>query len=344
MTATVRPSPVTTSTVIARSGPFAPAARAGASSSGVTSHGPIELAKSLPLAGPSRTVVSSRWRSRADQSLKIVKPADRLLGPAGREIVGRRVDEGADLELEVELVAAPRGPHRVARPAELGDVAEVEDRQPVPRLGDLAAAARPHRRDVTLEGVEVAQARRVEDGRPEGEVGRVEDRLVVLLGRDEVVDKLAEGGHPQAAGEMRIERRDRPPEDRAVMRATRVGGDQATAGNLEVEPLGCFEVEGRRQPVGRPRRRMALADVGDLHAASLASRAVRSRRRGSARRGRPGGGQPGLKTMSATITNRPPNPIAREQVGPPVVERGREGIAGQGGPSGAPSPSRRRSG
>ena len=36
------------------------------------SHGPNELAKSLPLAGPSRTAVSSRWRSRADQSLKIV--------------------------------------------------------------------------------------------------------------------------------------------------------------------------------------------------------------------------------------------------------------------------------
>jgi hypothetical protein len=46
--------------------------RASAISSGVTSHGPIVEAKSLPFAGPRRTAVSSRWRSRADQSLKIV--------------------------------------------------------------------------------------------------------------------------------------------------------------------------------------------------------------------------------------------------------------------------------
>ena len=56
--------------VIARSNPRP--ARASSSSSGVTSHGPNELAKSLPFAGPSRTVVSSRCRSRADQSSKIV--------------------------------------------------------------------------------------------------------------------------------------------------------------------------------------------------------------------------------------------------------------------------------
>ena len=344
MTGTVRPSPVTTSTVIARSGPLAPGARAEASSSGVTSHGPIELAKSLPLAGPSRTVVSSRWRSRADQSLRIVKPPIASSASAGREVAGGRVDEGADLELEVELEAAPRGPDGLARPADLGDVAEVEDRQPVPRLGDLAAAARPHRRDVALEGVEVAQAGRVEDGRPEVQVGRVEDRLVVLLGRDEVVDELAEGGHPQAAGKMRVERRDRPPEDGAVVRPARVGGDQATAGHLEVEPLGRLEVEGRRQPVGRPRRRMALADVGDLHASSLASRAVRSRRR-VGRDGHSGVGQIGLEDHERDHHDQPAEADRREQVGAPVVEGGCEGVSGQrGGPSGGVSASRRRSG
>ena len=60
-----------TAAVIARAGPVAPGARASASSSGVTIHGPIVVAKSLPLAGPSRTVVSSRWRSRADQSSRM---------------------------------------------------------------------------------------------------------------------------------------------------------------------------------------------------------------------------------------------------------------------------------
>ena len=47
----------------------------GASSSVVTIHGPSELAESFPLAGPRRASISSRWRSRQLQSLKMVKPA-----------------------------------------------------------------------------------------------------------------------------------------------------------------------------------------------------------------------------------------------------------------------------
>ena len=43
-------------------------------SSGVTTTGPSEVAKSLPFAGPSPTFISSRWRSRADQSFITVKP------------------------------------------------------------------------------------------------------------------------------------------------------------------------------------------------------------------------------------------------------------------------------
>ena len=34
--------------------------------------GPSEEAKSLPLPGPKPTFISSRWTSRADQSLKMV--------------------------------------------------------------------------------------------------------------------------------------------------------------------------------------------------------------------------------------------------------------------------------
>ena len=45
-----------------------------ANSSAVTIHGPRVVAKSLPLAGPSRTFISRAWMSRADQSLKIVYP------------------------------------------------------------------------------------------------------------------------------------------------------------------------------------------------------------------------------------------------------------------------------
>ena len=45
-------------------------------SSGVTIQGPITLppSKLLPLAGPSRPSISTRWASRAEKSLKIVKP------------------------------------------------------------------------------------------------------------------------------------------------------------------------------------------------------------------------------------------------------------------------------
>jgi hypothetical protein len=69
-----RPSAARTDDVMARFGPVEPGARASASSSGVTSQGPIDDAKSLALAGPIRTGISSRWRSRADQSLRTKKP------------------------------------------------------------------------------------------------------------------------------------------------------------------------------------------------------------------------------------------------------------------------------
>ena len=47
----------------------------GKSSSVVTTHGPMDEAESLPLAGPSPKVISSNCKSRALQSLKMQKPA-----------------------------------------------------------------------------------------------------------------------------------------------------------------------------------------------------------------------------------------------------------------------------
>ena len=44
----------------------------GDHSSGVTSHGPRVVAKSLAFAGPSQQDISSFWMSRADQSFMIV--------------------------------------------------------------------------------------------------------------------------------------------------------------------------------------------------------------------------------------------------------------------------------
>src|SRR3954470_4053707 len=60
-----RSSPFTRATISRRRWP---------SSSGVTTTGPSEVAKSLPFAGPRPTFISFRWRSRADQSFMTVKP------------------------------------------------------------------------------------------------------------------------------------------------------------------------------------------------------------------------------------------------------------------------------
>ena len=50
-------------------------------SSTVTRIGPRLVAKSLPFAGPSPTLISARCRSRADQSFMTVKPPMRPSAP-----------------------------------------------------------------------------------------------------------------------------------------------------------------------------------------------------------------------------------------------------------------------
>ena len=67
-----RSSPFTRATISRRRSP---------SSSGVTSTGPSEVAKSLPFAGPRPTFISCRCRSRADQSFMTVKPPIRPSAP-----------------------------------------------------------------------------------------------------------------------------------------------------------------------------------------------------------------------------------------------------------------------
>src|SRR5205823_3611383 len=60
-----RSSPFTRATISSRRSP---------SSSGLTTTGPSEVAKSLPFAGPSPIAISCRWRSRPAQSFITVKP------------------------------------------------------------------------------------------------------------------------------------------------------------------------------------------------------------------------------------------------------------------------------
>ena len=67
-----------------RSSPFTRAtitALEPSNSSGVTTTGPSDVAKSLPFAGPSPTFISRRWRSRADQSFITVNPPIRPSSP-----------------------------------------------------------------------------------------------------------------------------------------------------------------------------------------------------------------------------------------------------------------------
>src|SRR3954447_3303691 len=127
---------------------------------------------------------------------------DRLLGAVCGQIAGRCVDDGAHLELVVELDGVARRPHRVARAADLGHVREVEDGQPVPRLGHVLATSLPHRPDVALERVEVAEGGWPKDGGPEDEIDGVEDGAVVLAVRAaaaEALDDLAERLDTKAA-------------------------------------------------------------------------------------------------------------------------------------------------
>ena len=254
---------------IARSGALAPAARAEASSSGVTSHGPIDVAKSLPFAGPSRTVVSSRWRSRADQSFSTkYPPIASSPRSAGRSTTGVSIERG-HLQLEVQLLRAARRPHRVVGPADLRHVREVEDRQAVPGLGDLLVAAPPHRRDVLLERVEVAERRRAKDRRPEAQLACLEDRVVLLrpAARAEPVHQLAQGRHAQPTGQMLVERRHRHPVQNGVMGSVADLQRRRAAGQTSrsIQCSAARRVQCRGQPPRRSGRRVALADVGDPH-------------------------------------------------------------------------------
>src|SRR5439155_783882 len=75
---------------------------------------------------------------------------DRLVGAVGFQVDGRGVDQRPDLELVVELLAPSRRPDRVAWSTDLADVAEVEDRQPVPGLRNGGAASLPDRLYMTF--------------------------------------------------------------------------------------------------------------------------------------------------------------------------------------------------
>ena len=141
------------------------ARRASSSSSGVTSTGPSDVAKSLPLAGP-----------RPRRHLPALEVAGRPVvhhREAGDHVepVGRRRRRGTRRRSPPPPRARSRAPRcpagaRTASPgpSTRGRVREVEDGQLVPVGLHLQAAAAAGRGHVGLEGVEVADRRRLRHG------------------------------------------------------------------------------------------------------------------------------------------------------------------------------------
>jgi hypothetical protein len=121
-----------------------------------------------------------------------------------------------------------------------------------------------------LERVEVAERRRPEDRRPEAQVRAGEDSVVILAARLEPLDQLGERVDPQTRGEMVVEGRERRAEQDAVVGPTWIRRSEPTPGDLEVKPSGRRIIERRREPPWRTGGPVPLADVGDLHAPSLA--------------------------------------------------------------------------
>ena len=154
---------------------------------------------------------------------------------------------------------------------------EVEDREAVPGLGDLALAPLPHGRDMLLERVEVAHRRGSQDGRAEGQVRRVQDRVVIgvsrTAGRAKALDQLDQRADPEPSGEVVVEGRDRLAEQDRVVRAARIGGQEPATHDLEVEP-GLSRARRSGEAPRRARRAVSFADVRDPHPSGRSGRIV----------------------------------------------------------------------
>jgi hypothetical protein len=118
---------------------------------------------------------------------------------------------------------------------------------------------------MALERVEIAQARGPQDRRPECQVFGVEHRIVVLVPRPEALDQLGQGLDAKAAAQVVVERRDRLPEEEAIVGELRVGRDRAAPRDLQVDPAPAVGVEGRDEPPRGTDRPGPLSGVGDLH-------------------------------------------------------------------------------
>ena len=118
-------------------------------------------------------MTSSAWTSRADQSFIRLKPAIPSSPSAPPPITA------ATSSSKSSRAVAAGAADRIAGADDRGGVGEVEGRRPVPVRGDLGAAPARPGGDVALEGVEVADARRLRNRRQGSQRGEV----VLLAGR-----------------------------------------------------------------------------------------------------------------------------------------------------------------
>ena len=114
-----------------------------------------------------------------------------------------------------------------------------------------------------LEAVAVAERRRREDGRPEAQAVGVQDRVIVLIARLELIDHLAIRSNADPASETVVERGDRLAEQGCVVLERRVSGDRPPSRGLQIEPPIVRQRNG--EPPRRTCRGMPLADMGEPH-------------------------------------------------------------------------------
>ena len=129
---------------------------------------------------------------------------------------------------------------------------------------------------MAFEGVEVPQRRRPEDRWTEVQIGGRENGVVVLAVavRHEAIDEVGKGRHPKAGEKVVVQGGHRHAMQHGVVSETRISGDRASAGDLQVQPpcgrldrtgLRCRGAKRGGQTPRGTRRRIGFAHVGDLH-------------------------------------------------------------------------------
>ena len=120
---------------------------------------------------------------------------------------------------------------------------------------------------MSLERVEVAQRRRLEDRRTEPHIFGLEDGVVIFVARHEPVEQVAQGVDPQPASDVIVEGRDRTAMERRIVLEGGPDSDRAPAGNIKVQPArwSLRLLKARCQSPGGTRWSIRQPNMRDLH-------------------------------------------------------------------------------